>query len=379
MNVIGLIVEYNPFHNGHKYQVEKIKELYKDSIIITVMSSSFTQRGDISVIDKWNKTQISLMNDIDIVVELQSVFSTESADTFAASSVKLLNALKVDTLVFGSETDDTSLFMKLAKEQLENKGFDSLVTKYLKEGTNYPSALSKALKDITNETIFKPNDLLAISYIKEILKQNNNINIVSIKRTNDFHDILGSSKIVSASNIRNKMINKKNIKKYVPKETYKILKDITIDYDKLYELLKYKINQSNDLSIYQTVDEGIENRLTKFINESNSLEEFISKIKTKRYTYNKINRMLTHILLDYTKDIKKKFPSPSFIRILGMSSKGREYINKIKKETTLPIVTKFKQDNELLQYEFKVTKIYSQILNKPDLIKDEYTKNTIIK
>ncbi|NCC70966.1 nucleotidyltransferase [bacterium] len=378
MNIIGLVAEYNPFHNGHKYQIETIKKMYPDSVIIVVLSSSFTQRGEISVLDKWEKTDIALNNKIDLVVELPYVFSTESADTFAHASIKMLNELKIDTLVFGSESDDTDLFFKLAKAQIENKEFDDLVNKYFKEGNNYPTALSKALKEITNEEIDKPNDLLAISYTKEILKINKKINIVSIKRTNNFHDISGTSKIVSASNIRNKMYNGKKIKKYVPKDTYLYLKNKKVNYNKMYELLKYKINDSNDLSIFQTVDEGIENRITDKINNTNSVEELIKEIKTKRYTYNKISRMLSHILIGFTKNDKKKFKEPSYIRILGMSEEGKKHLNRIKKETKLPIISKFKTDEEILQFELKVTKIYSQIVDNPSLIEKEY-KNNIIK
>ena len=273
MNIIGLITEYNPFHNGHKYQIDKIKEMYPDSIIIAVTSSHFTQRGEISLVDKWNKTKISLSMGIDVVIELPFVFSTQSADTFAHASIKLLNELEIDTLVFGSESNDIELFKTLASIQLNNKDFNAHVQTFLDKGDNYPTALSNALKELNNDTVIKPNDLLAVSYTKEILLQNPNINLVSIKRTNDYHDTTSNEEIVSASNIRAKLINNEDISKLVPSITYEYIKDIKPSNEKLFELLKYKIISENDLEKYLTVDEGIENRLFNNILESNSLNK----------------------------------------------------------------------------------------------------------
>ena len=378
MNIIGIVTEYNPFHNGHKYQIDMIKKMYKESIIITITSSSFMQRGEFSLLDKWKKTDISLNNGIDLVIELPFVFSTESSDIFASSAIKLLNELKIDTLVFGSESDNIDTFKSLANTSLNNKKYNGLVKKYMDEGLNYPSAMSKSLYDLTGILINKPNDILALSYTKEVLKVNKDINIISIKRTSDYHDTKSNDKIISASNIREKIKNNENIKKYVPKVTYEYLKNINIDYEMYFKLLKYKINTCEDLSIYQTVDEGIENRLLKYINISNSLDEFINHIKTKRYTYNRINRMLTHILVGFTKKDKKLYSTPSYIRVLGMSIKGKKYLNKIKKETTLPIITKYKNINELA-FELKVTKVYSMITNDNSLIEKEYKNNVIIK
>ena len=374
MKVIGLITEYNPFHNGHKYQIDQIKKMYPESIIICVTSSSFTQRGEISILDKWTKTNISLKAGIDLVIELPFVFSTESADTFAYASVYLLNELKIDTLVFGSESDNVSMFKELASYQINNNEFDIKVKELLDKGYNYPTALSKALESKFNTLIVNPNDLLAVSYSKAVLMINKDIELVSIKRTNDYHDIDSNDTVVSASNIRNKMINNEDIKKYVPSYSYEYLKNIKIDTSKMFDLLKYKINTEKDLSIYQTVDEGIENRLIKYINCSNNYEEFVENIKTKRYTYNKINRMLIHILVGFTKKDKELYKKPNYIRVLGMNNIGKEYLSKIKKEINLPLISKF--DKDLLDFEYKVSVIYSMLVNNPSLIEQEY-KNKI--
>src|SRR5574344_1002399 len=148
MNVIGIVCEYNPFHNGHKYQIDKIKEMYPDSILIACMSSSFTQRGDISIINKFDKTKIAIKYGIDIVIELPYIYTVQSADIFAKYSISLLNKLKIDTLIFGTETDDIKTIEEVANIQIKDNSFNPIVKKYIDEGYNYPTALNKALKDL---------------------------------------------------------------------------------------------------------------------------------------------------------------------------------------------------------------------------------------
>ena len=240
MKVIGIVVEYNPFHNGHLYQINKIKELYKDSLIIVCMSSTFTQRGEISIINKWDKTKIALNHGVDIVIELPYIYSTQSSDIFAKNSIQLLNKLHIDTLVFGSERDNIEDLINNAKIQLNNKEFNTKVKEYMDDGINYPTALNNALKALNGSIINTPNDLLALSYIKEIIKNNYNIDIKNIKRTNDYHDIESNDNIISASNIRNKLINKINIKDSVPNDVYELLKNKNIN-NKYFDYLKYKI------------------------------------------------------------------------------------------------------------------------------------------
>ena len=216
MKIIGIIAEYNPFHLGHLYQIKKVKEIYPNSIIIAIISTNFTQRGDISIINKWNKTKICLEHDIDLVLELPTLYATQSSDIFAYAATKILNEFKIDTLVFGSESNDIDKLKMLANIQLNNQEYDNLVKQYLDEGINYPTAMSKALKQLTNITIDKPNDLLGLSYIKEIIKNNYNIEPISIKRTNDYHDNKINNSIISANLIRKLYQENKDISSYVP-------------------------------------------------------------------------------------------------------------------------------------------------------------------
>ncbi len=378
MNIIGIVCEYNPFHNGHLYQINEIKKRYKDSIIVVVTSTSFTQRGQLSVLNKWDKTKVALMNNVDIVVELPYVYSVESSDIFAHYSIKLLNELKIDTLIFGSESNNIDHLKESAKVQLNNKEFNGLVKKYLSDGINYPTALNNALKDLKCAPINTPNDLLGISYIKSILNNNYKINVEPIQRTNDYHDIESDDIIASASNIRNRIINNEEYKHMVPKVVYELLKDKKQS-DKYFEYLKYKIISEDNLDKYLDVDEGLSSRIKNVINKSNTLEELIQNIKTKRYTYNKISRMLNHILCSFTKDERKKTDKLEYIRILGFSSNGKKYLNKIKKDIKTPILNKYDTNYKALEIEKRVSEIYSliyedimdlEIQNKP-IKKDE--------
>ena len=365
---IGIICEYSPFHNGHLYHIRKIKEMYPESTIILVMSSSFLQRGDVSILNKWDKTEIALKYGVDIVIELPFVFSSQSADIFARGAIEILKNMNVDKLVFGSELNDIEKLKKCASIQ-STKEFDNKVKHYLDDGINYPTALSKVLDNMLGFSIKNPNDLLAVSYIKEIIRQKTNIEPICIKRTNDFHNKKLSSSITSATSIRVALKEKKNIKKYVPTLTYKKLKKEKHFIDDYYDYLKYKIISDNDLSKYQTVDEGIESRIKKYINSSNNFEELINNIKTKRYTYNKISRMLIHILCSFTKEEAKNLKS-EYIRILGFNEKGKKYLNSIKKNTKLPIITGYSNINsKILDIENRVNNIYA--LNNNDLIKRE--------
>ena len=365
MKIIGIIAEYNPFHNGHKYQINKIKEKYKDSIIIACVSSSFTQRGNLSILNKFEKTNICINNGIDIVIELPYIYSTQSSDIFACYSLKLLNELKIDELCFGSEDGDIEKLTTCAETQLNNKEYDNKVKEYLDTGVNYPTALNNALLDTCGFNIEKPNDLLALSYIKEIIKNNYNIKPFIIKRTSDYHDNISNDDIVSASNVRNKLKNNMDIKNQVPSDVYNILKNKNLN-NKYFEYLKYKIISEDDLNKYVDVSEGLDTRIKDNILKSNSLDELIQNIKTKRYTYNKINRMLNHILCSFTKD-ENNITELEYIRILGFSKKGQKYLNSIKNNIHTKILNKYDTEKyKTLKIEKRITNIYSIIYDDID-------------
>ena len=365
MQVIGIVCEYNPFHNGHIYQINKIKEIYPNSIIVVALSSHYTQRGEFSVINKWYKTKIALENKVDIVIEIPYIFTNQSADVFAHAALKLLNEFKINTLVFGSESANSEKLINAAKVQINNKEFDLLVKRYLDKGTNYPTALSKATKDLINLDIKESNDILAISYIKEIIKNNYKIDICPIKRTNDFKSKEINNNITSAYNIRNMFNNNSDISRFIPCSEIPYL--YKINYNKYFEFLKYKIlSEKDNLSKYNLIDEGIEKRIYESALKSNNFNELLENIKTKRFTYNKINRILINIYTNFTKGDAKKYNKLQYIRILGMSKNGKDYLNSIKKEIDLPIFTKFEK-NDMLNKELNATLLYELLISDKTL------------
>ncbi len=377
MNIIGIIAEYNPLHLGHIYQIKKTKEQFPNSLIILITNSSFTQRGEVSILTKWDKTKLSLENDIDIVIELPFAYATQSADIFAHGALKILNYLQIDTLVFGSESNDIETLSRIAEIGLYTKEYNTLVKKYLNQGLNYPTATSKALTDLTGLTITEPNDLLGLSYIKEIKQNNYPITPITIKRIGSYHNTKLNNHIINASLIRNLYLKSTDITPYIPQNTEKyLIKNLSIE--TYFPYLKYKILSTKNLSIYQSVEEGIEHRIKKAINISNSWEELVKNIKTKRYTYNKINRMLIHILTSFTKEEANNL-NIDYIRLLGFNQKGQKYLNSIKKDLKVPIITHYKKNfSNLLDLELRATSIYYLPIN-PSLTKTEYQNPPIQK
>lgn len=375
--VIGIIGEYNPIHLGHLYQINEIKKQYPNSLIILITNTSFTERGDVSILNKWNKTKISLENNIDLVVELPFPYATQSADIFAEGALKILNYLKIDILTFGSESNQIEKLTNIAKTQLFDTNYQQKVKDYLKTGINYPTALSKALEDTLGYTTSDPNDLLGISYVKEIIKNDYPIIPFSIKRIGSYHETETKTNITSASSIRKKIQEKQPISHYIPSNTEEYLyKELTIE--NYFPYLKYKIILEKDLSIYQTVDEGIENRLKKEIINTTSWQELVIKLKTKRYTYNKINRMLVHILTSFTKEEAKNIKI-NYIKVLGFNTIGRNYLNQIKKDINIPIITSYRKNfSQTLDLDHRAESIYYLPINQK-LIQKNYNKKPIIK
>lgn len=374
--MVGIICEYNPFHNGHLYHINKVKEMFPDLKIVLVMSGNFLQRGDVSVIDKWDKTKLALHYGVSLVVELPFVFSTQGADFFAHGAIQILDSLGVSKIVFGSECDDVRLLKRLADIQVNNKDYNNLVIDYLKNGFNYPTSMSLALKDLGNDFVDTPNDILGLCYIKEIMLQNSNIEVFSIKRTSDFHnDNLNS--ICSASAIRKAIKSNMDISDYVPSMCISYINNIFTD--DLFNFFKYRV-MTSDISNIQTVDDAIVPRILRYINCS-SMDEFINCVKNKRYTYNRIKRMIIHILCNFTKEEAKLNTDIHYIRVLGFDNDGKKYLNSIKKDCCVPIISNFSSIKDImLDIEYRSTCVYSLLFsNGIDIIKSEYKNKPVIK
>ncbi len=360
MQKVGVIAEYNPFHNGHLYHLNKIKEMFPKASLILVLIGNFTQRGEISIINKWDKTKIALNYGYDLVVELPFLFATESASYYAKGAIELLNHLKCDYLVFGSESNNVKMLEELVCLTDNNINYENIVKEYVNKGFNYPTSCSLALKDISGITIDKPNDVLALEYIRSIKKLDSNIKPISIKRTNDYHEKNINKSITSATSIRKNINNINAINKAMPNEVIKYINKI--NYDKYFNLVRYQIISSNNLSSYLDVDEGIENKLKKVINNSNDLNDLILKIKSKRYSYNKIQRMILHIVCKIKKEDNDL--TIKYIRVLGLNDKGKSILKQIKKDINIPIITKYKKEfDHLFKIDIKASNIYSLLSN----------------
>ena len=338
-NVIGLIVEYNPFHNGHLHHIEEIDRLFEDNIKIAVMSGDFVQRGEPSLINKFEKTKIALSQGIDIVIELPAFYSTQSAEIFAKGSVNILNQLSCSHIVFGSESNDLDKLKKIATISL-TKEFELSLKEFLAEGFSYPTAFSKAL---FNEKLGS-NDILALEYLKAIKTINSKIEACCIKREKTGYYDNEKDNFASASYIRKVLLdtnekkeNKLNkIKNLVPEFSYKILEEnfgVFSCLSDFYDLIKYNIIKNySELKNIQDLEIGLENRLYKYAIENLSFEDFFNEILTKRITISRLQRILLHSLFNLTENITEKVKNKvPFVKILGFSVRGQEYLKYLKK------------------------------------------------
>lgn len=361
MASVGIIAEYNPLHNGHIYQLQEIKKRYPHDTIIIAMSGNFTQRGEPAIISKWARAQLAIEAGADLVVEIPYHFATQSADYFSYAGITLLEKLKVEKLIFGSESNNLDSITEIAKAELENENFDKLVKIYSKFGYNYPTALSLTLKDLTGKIIDTPNDILGITYIKTILKYKYKIQPETIQRINNYNNKELTGNLSSATAIRENIDNLEKIKETVPNSTLKQLKkEILHKRDDYFKFLKYKIITEQNLEQYHLVEKDLAVKLKKQISHVSSYEQLIQKVKSKHQTYSKISRALLQILCNYTKEEAKKNQQLAYIRLLAFNTKGKEYLNKYKKEITLPIISKIsKNKNKMLELELNTTKIYT--------------------
>ncbi len=334
--VCAVICEYNPFHNGHKYLINQAKK--DGDVLIAVMSGSFTQRGDIAVADKFSRAEVAVKNGADLVIELPTVLACAPAETFARGGVQLINSLDiVDRLCFGAEDADVGL-LKLAGEAFDNDEFKIELNRLMKDGDYYPKAVHKAMSKTFSpamaEVVKKPNNILAVEYIKAL--SGTDIEPAAIKRVGAEHDSAESQNgIASASYIRELIKRSEEYSEFVP--DYKI--ENPADIDKLEQAIMYKLRtmSAEDFAALPDVSEGLENRLYDAVRASTSIDELLGNIKTKRYTMARIRRLCIYALLNITADMPKK--SPPYARVLAFNSKGAELLKDIKKACPLPLIT----------------------------------------
>lgn len=400
MNITGIITEYNPFHNGHKFHLEESKKQTKSDGTICIMSGNFVQRGGPAIIDKWKRTEMALSNGVDLIIELPTFYAVSSAEFFAKGAVSILNSLNiVNNLFFGSEIGDAKALSEIAKVIVsEDKRFQNILKENLSLGLTFAKAREKSLIEYLNSSeinniITSSNNILGIEYIKAILKLNSSINPIALKREgSNYNDKSLSQTFSSATSIREVLKNTSNIedlKNIIPLESYEVFSKLQEqDYrftfeEEMFKYIKYKIqtNCVNFNNLYE-VTEGLDNKIIKEISSSNSLHEFILKIKSKRYTYSKISRILTHIYLGLDNDDFKDIANENnlYVRVLGFNKTGREILSLIKANSSIPLITKVPRftNNPLLKFDLQATACYSLLNDKVNPFND-YLQSPIIK
>lgn len=385
MKILGIIAEYNPFHNGHYYQIQKAKQMTNADAVIIVMSGNFVQRGEPAMIDKWTRTHMALLCGADIIIELPVLYATASAEYFAHAAVKLLHDMAIVTdICFGSELGDIVPLKQIAELLLnEPESFCKLLKQSLQQGLSFASARDFAISQLYpnyQNILSQPNNILAVEYIKALLKLNSPMRPHTITRKgSNYNDKTISQTMASASALRNAIFNNRTeeIYKHIPPQCHDILRT-SISQGKAPVFLKefipalhycMRMQSPEQMKHIFEVTEGLENRIYKAFNTNYDIDDIISFIKTKRYTQTHIQRILLHILLQIQKKDMLYFNQNGYcpyIRVLGFRREKQNILSMLKKQSTLPLLTNLKQyqnilDNKgqyLLSIETKSTDIY---------------------
>lgn len=313
----GIICEFNPFHNGHKYLIDSVK---KDGCVICVMSGNFVQRGEFAVYNKFERCKTALENGADLVIELPCAYALMSAEGFAKAGVQILEKTGVvDRIAFGAECENTSKLKMIADEIDKNK---ELIKEEMKKGVSYPVARKNV---IGSDLLDTPNNILAIEYIRHT-----NLPCTAIKRIGKGHDT--DDEHYSASAIR---------------QTLNLDDICSINNCEKAVLAKLRSMTADDFAKIEDVNEGLENRIYKSVRSACGIKELFEAIKTKRYTHSRIRRIILKSYLGITKEYSKDVP---YIRILGFNKQGKEILNEMKKNSKLPIISRYSDIDKLDDY-----------------------------
>ena len=352
MKIYGIICEFNPFHDGHKYLIEKTREITGADAIVCVMSGSVVQRGDVAVYDKWTRAECAVKNGADLVVELPAVCVLQSADNFADGGVSILNGLGATGIAFGCECANVDTLKKIADISFnEPEEYKIALKNSLDEGNGYPVACEEALKACINnldESVFAPNSTLASAYIKASLKQGADLDFCAIKRIGDYHSEDLNVSYPSATAIRNRLL-KENENVY--------------DIKKLTSLILgfFRLEDEDMLNNICQMEPGLANRMIKAAGEAVSLDDFISKCVTKRYTAHRIRRAMLCSLLGI-----REYKRPDYARVLSFNDKGAQILKQAKKKEKIEIITKIQKNNinEMLKKDILATDIAALCKNQ---------------
>ena len=379
LRATGVVVEHNPFHNGHLHHIKESRENTGADIVIAVMSGNFLQRGEPALVDKWTRTQMALNGGVDIVIELPYVFATAQASDFAFGSISILEAIGCSSFCFGSEQGSIEPFINtynLITSQKES--YQLSIKKFMQTGMSYPKALNEAYSDLTYDKeisfvdLSKPNNILGYHYIEAALNMNARIKPVTIQRiVAGYHDdIVKEQSIASATGIRKAIFDDASLQElsqYMPRTSleqiikWKTTRGVFGSWEQFWPLLRFTILRmsTDELSTYSEVTEGIEHLIKEAAKKSYTFDEFMSIVKSKRYTWTRIQRMLTHIYTGFTWEDLKQHKEPSYLRLLGMSQAGQHYLNATKKNLPLPLISRVAATKDsLISYDIHATDMY---------------------
>ncbi len=394
MKNIAIISEYNPFHKGHLYQINEIKKIYSNSRIISIMSGNFVQRGEPAILNKYERCKNAILSGVDLVLQIPTIYSLQSAENFALGSIKILRELKIiDFLSFGIESSDFNSLYKIAEVQYKNeKVLREEISIIMNKGFSFPKAFEMATNkflDLDIKDCFLSNNILALEYIKSTFKTKYNLNFLPILRQGSNHlvDKVEKNKQPSASAIRESIYNDKldTISNYLPDSSFQSLKGLGKKPD-YYDLIKYVFLIENmDFTTITGYEEGIDNLILKNLKISKSYDEFLEKSKSKRYKESRLKRYLLNCLLHVTKNFVDESidKRPTFVNILGFNERGLSIIKEISQYSNIELIVNkrdFKLTDansiELFKLEEKATDLYN-IISKE--LKSEYQYMPVIK
>ena len=381
MKIASIIAEYNPFHNGHKYQIEKTRELLGDDIaIVAIMSGNYTQRGEIAIADKTIRAKAAVLSGVNLVLELPFPFSCSTAEVFATSGVHIANAIGSDYLVFGSESGDIKIISEAADVLLSdnfNAALESIKSSSESANLSYPKMIEKAYdlscNNVINFDITKPNNILALEYVKAIKRLNASLMPITIKREGAGYaeeDINSDTEFQSATALRGLMSHSAtSAEKYMPKNAFiafeeaKKLGLFPSDFSRINNSIisSLRLNTALGTSIFD-VDDGLYNRLCALSTKTNSISSLAALAETKTYTKAKIRRAILNSFFGVTSSLVKEFPA--FTQVLAMDTVGCSVLKRIKKTTQFPCITK---PSDFEKYSEKVIS-QKEFSNKADSI-----------
>ncbi len=403
--ILAIVAEYNPFHNGHLYHLQKSKKMLNPDYSICIMSGNFCERGDTSIIDKWSKTESALRCGFDLVIELPVFYSISSAENFAEGSLKILGAFDNVTLSFGTECGNLDILNNIANVLYdEPKEFSTILTHELSKGLSYPQARENALLLYLNDVrkyanvLSNPNNILGIEYLKAIKRLKSKVTPFTIKRIDSGYNSLKiKDRLASGTAIRNLIKNNEDVKKLMPTPSFNILSDnishgkivndiYVFEKEIIYTLRKMTLQEISNL---QDVTEGLENSIKQAANSCNNLEDLINSIKSKRYTRSRIQRILLYSILNITKkDIQDSYKLKPYIRILGVSKHGKSLLSQISnsksKYTVVTSVKKFMDSNNnkilrnMMEKDILASNIYTLGYEYDSKSNLDYTKKLVI-